>query len=115
MSWMIYGSYGYTGRLITQLAVERGHQPTLAGRNEAKLKAQAQELGLPWSVVDLADAQGLRGALSTTTAVLHCAGPFSSTFQPMLDACLETGVHYLDITGEIGVLESAARQGVGPV
>jgi short subunit dehydrogenase-like uncharacterized protein len=35
--------------------------------------------------------------------VLHCAGPFSATSKPMLDACLETKTHYLDITGEIDV------------
>ncbi len=36
----------------------------------------------------------------------HCAGPFSATAAPMVDACLATGTHYLDITGEIDVFES---------
>jgi short subunit dehydrogenase-like uncharacterized protein len=43
--------------------------------------------------------------------VLHCAGPFSATAAPMIDACLATGAHYLDITGEIDVFELAARHG----
>ena len=38
------------------------------------------------------------------------SSPFSTTSRPMIDACLERGAHYLDITGEIGVLESAARR-----
>ena len=33
MSWMIYGAYGYTGRLAVELALARGHRPTLAGRD----------------------------------------------------------------------------------
>ena len=42
------------------------------------------------------------------TVVLNCAGPFVHTFKPMADACLRTGVHYLDITGEIPVYEGLA-------
>ena len=41
--------------------------------------------------------------------VLHCAGPFSRTAAPMLEACLERKVHYLDITGEIDVFELCHR------
>jgi len=40
--------------------------------------------------------------------VLHCAGPFSHTAKPVIDACLLTHTHYLDITGEIAVFEMAA-------
>jgi short subunit dehydrogenase-like uncharacterized protein len=35
--------------------------------------------------------------------VLHCAGPFSATAEPMMEACIEAACHYLDITGEIDV------------
>ncbi len=35
----------------------------------------------------------------------HCAGPFSATAGPMARACVNAGVHYLDITGEIDVFE----------
>jgi short subunit dehydrogenase-like uncharacterized protein len=43
--------------------------------------------------------------------VLHCAGPFEDTWRPMVDACLRNRVHYLDITGEITVLEALAARG----
>ena len=42
--------------------------------------------------------------------VLHCAGPFSATARPMIEACLATRACYLDITGEIDVIELAATQ-----
>jgi short subunit dehydrogenase-like uncharacterized protein len=48
-------------------------------------------------------------ALSAMTAVLHCAGPFAHTARVMAEACLRRGVHYLDVTGEIGVFEMMAR------
>src|SRR5581483_1447538 len=37
---------------------------------------------------------------------LHCAGPFSATSAPMVDACLQARAHYLDITGEVEVFEA---------
>jgi short subunit dehydrogenase-like uncharacterized protein len=60
-------------------------------------------LGFESRVFGLEDAaKNLEGI----AAVLHCAGPFSATARPMLDACLAAGAHYLDITGEIAVFEA---------
>jgi short subunit dehydrogenase-like uncharacterized protein len=58
-------------------------------------------------VLALDDAEALASALRQVRAVLHCAGPFSRTAQPMFQACLAAGAHYLDITGEIDVFEAA--------
>ena len=44
--WLVYGAYGYTGKLVAQEAVRRGHSPVLAGRNAARVEALAQELQL---------------------------------------------------------------------
>jgi short subunit dehydrogenase-like uncharacterized protein len=46
-------------------------------------------------------------SLQEVAAVLHCAGPFSRTARSMMQACLASHVHYLDITGEIDVFELA--------
>ena len=109
---LIYGATGYTGRLVTAEAVRMGVRPVLAGRDPRKLAALEETFGLETRVVGLDDAGGLAAALEDVTVVLHCAGPFSRTWRPMFDACLETGTHYLDITGEIEVLEAlAARDG----
>ncbi|HEV2147665.1 MAG TPA: saccharopine dehydrogenase NADP-binding domain-containing protein [Longimicrobiaceae bacterium] len=108
--FLLYGSYGYTGRLIAERALERGLRPVLAGRSEATLRAQADALGLPWRVVALDDPAALDRALADIPAVVHAAGPFSRTARPMAEACLRTGTHYLDITGEIAVFESLAAR-----
>jgi short subunit dehydrogenase-like uncharacterized protein len=113
MSWMIYGAYGYTGRLAVELALARGHRPTLAGRDPEKVEALAKAHDLPWRAVGLAEEAALAEAVAGMDAVLHCAGPFSETFKPMAQACMAGKTHYLDITGEIGVLEAAARMGPG--
>lgn len=110
MELLIYGSYGYTGELIVQEALARGLKPILAGRREAALRAQAQPLGLAWRTADLS-AAALDAALQGVAVVLHCAGPFSRTAKPMIEACIRNKAAYLDITGEIGVFELAAHFG----
>ena len=104
---MLYGVSGYTGRLIAREAVSRGMQPVLAGRDAAKIQPLAGELSCDCRVFGLDSAAEIAAALEGMAAVLHCAGPFRATAEPMLEACLAAGVHYLDITGEIEVIESA--------
>src|SRR6266566_5832116 len=47
------------------------------------------------------------GALGDVDILLNCAGPFATTSGPMVDACLASRTHYLDITGEIDVFVAA--------
>lgn len=111
--WLLYGAYGYTGRLLAREAVARGHRPVLAGRRKAPLGQLARELAgesggatpLEVRVFSLDDPTVLREGLRGADAVVHAAGPFVHTAGPMLRACLEAGVHYLDITGEVPVFE----------
>jgi short subunit dehydrogenase-like uncharacterized protein len=103
--WMLYGATGYTGLLLAEEAVHRGHRPLLAGRSADKLKPLAERLGLDYFAVSLDDADALARALSGVDLVLHAAGPFSLTSAPMIRACLAAGTHYLDLTGEIPVFE----------
>lgn len=110
MDFLVYGANGYTGRLIAHEARARGLRPTLAGRNAAEVGALARELGMEHRVVSLDDPAALDTAMKGHGAVIHCAGPFSSTAQPMVDACLRQGAHYLDINGAIGVFEALAAR-----
>ncbi|MFB6098873.1 MAG: trans-acting enoyl reductase family protein [Salinibacter sp.] len=103
MSLLLYGAYGYTGRLIAQEAAERPLPLVLAGRDPAPLGDLGTRLGLPTRSVSLEEPDQLRAVLDEVTAVLHCAGPFVHTGSPMVEACLDTGTHYLDLTGEMEV------------
>ncbi len=105
-TWMLYGANGYTGELIAERAVAEGLKPVLAGRNKAAIERLAARLGLESRVFDLADADAVARNLEGMALVLHTAGPFSATSEPMVTACLRARVHYLDITGEISVFEA---------
>lgn len=108
--WLLYGANGYTGQLIAREARQRGLQPILAGRNDDGVAAIAAETGFDSLVFELEDAVAVNRALRGISVVLHCAGPFSATSQAMIEACLENGCHYLDITGEISVFANAHKQ-----
>lgn len=107
---LVYGAYGYTGKLIVEEALRAGLRPTIAGRDANKIREMSRDLGLPGIVLSLDDSVELQRALEPMDVVLHCAGPFHRTSKPMADACLATGTHYLDITGEIEVFEALAAR-----
>ena len=106
---LIYGATGYTGRLTAGRARAKGLTPVLAGRDAGRVQALAAELGFEGRAFALTDTRALHDALRDMACVLHMAGPFSRTSAPMLEACLEMGVHYVDITGEIQVFEQCAK------
>ncbi len=108
--WMIYGANGYTGTLVAREAKAQGLAPILAGRNRKAVKTLADELGFDHRIFDLRDAVAAGAGLAGISAVAHCAGPFSATSQPMIDACVANHCHYLDITGEIDVFVDAQNR-----
>ena len=107
---MIYGATGYTGKLTTRLAKAHGLDPIVAGRNLAKLRAVAEPLGFAYRLVRLDIQPWLEQALREVSVVLNLAGPFCRTAGPLVEACLRTGTHYLDVTGELPVFVSLHRR-----
>ena len=108
--WMIYGANGYAGHLVAAEARRRGLHPVLAGRRAGAVEKLAAELDLTARVFDLDDARATASALADMKVVANCAGPFAATSAQMIDGCLTSRTHYLDITGEIDVFLAAQRR-----
>lgn len=108
MSLLIYGANGYTGELIARRAADKQLPIVVAGRSGGPIAALATALSCPARVFSLADEDALRAALAGVRTVLNCAGPFARTAAPLLRACLASGAHYLDISGELDVMEMLA-------
>jgi short subunit dehydrogenase-like uncharacterized protein len=106
---LLYGAAGYTGTLIARQAKRAGLPLVLAGRNERKLRPLATELGLELRVATVGDPSSWDRALDGISAVLNAAGPFRDTAPSVIAACLQKGVHYLDVSGEAAVIEAASR------
>ena len=106
---LIYGANGYTGRLILGRLNEYNLTAKIAGRNAAEIGELATHYDLPFGIVELTEKDKLLNLLQDIMVVLHVAGPFKYTAKPMIEACIESGTHYLDITGEIEVFEMAKQ------
>jgi len=105
MSILVYGANGYTGRLVVKAAAEQNIPIIVAGRKADAIQALAETNGLTYKVFGLDDKNQLKSALSGVKLILNCAGPFPRTAPQLVEVCLEMGIHYLDITGEIAMFE----------
>lgn len=102
---VVYGSTGFTGGLIARELKRAGARVLIAGRDRGKLEGLSEELGgVPFVAVSLDDPVGLREMLEGCSVVAACAGPFTLHGEPLVEAAVETGTHYLDTTGEQGFM-----------
>lgn len=105
---LVYGANGYTGQLICEEAARKHLEPVLAGRRAETIAPIAGKYGWEYRIFSLDTPELIADNLSDISVVLHAAGPFVFTAKNMMEACLQTGTHYLDITGEMEVFAMAA-------
>ncbi len=108
-SFLLYGSNGYTGELIARYASQYDLQPILAGRRKEIIEPMATKFGFPYRIFDVNDTAALHAALREVKVVMNAAGPFQFTARQMIEGCLQTGTHYLDINGDIAMFEMMKR------
>jgi short subunit dehydrogenase-like uncharacterized protein len=105
---VVYGATGYSGRLIVEHAASRGLKPIIAGRDRNGMMSMAAAYDLDWRVAGIDDPEALRSVTASGSVLLNAARPFAATSAALIDACIATGTHYLDITGQPDVIEAAA-------
>ncbi len=104
---VVYGATGHTGRFIVEELLRRGRKPLLSGRDGKRLAEMAERWpGVEWRAATIDDADALDEALRGAAAVINAAGPFLDTAQPLIEAALRAGIHYLDTSAE----QRAAQQ-----
>lgn len=108
-SFLLYGANGYTGELTARYANEYQLTPILAGRRKEVIEPLANKLNLSYRIFDVNDTEALIAALKEVKVVVNAAGPFQFTAKQIIEACLQTGTHYLDINGDIAIFEMIKR------
>jgi short subunit dehydrogenase-like uncharacterized protein len=105
---VVFGATGVTGRQVAAYLAERtageGTRWAAAGRDPAKLERVLGDVGVtaPETVVaDLSDPDSLAAMASRARVVLNLCGPYTLYGQPVIEACVANGAHYVDLTGEI--------------
>jgi len=104
---LLYGASGYTGGLVARAAAP-SLPLVLAGRDASRLSALGAELARPVRSASVDSPAALRKALEGVAVVVNAAGPFSKTATGIVQACIDAGVHYLDISGEVDSIEAVS-------
>jgi short subunit dehydrogenase-like uncharacterized protein len=102
---VVYGASGYTGRLVCEYLREFNVPFIAAGRDKARI-AEALETVPGIGTVDheIVEVEHAVGPLSElfdgASVVCNMVGPFATYGHEVVEACLATGCHYVDTTGE---------------
>ena len=101
---IVYGSTGFTGRLVAEYLGARDHGVTwaMAGRSLSKLEAVRDELGLdvPLITANADDPASIRAMAERAKVVLTTVGPYQLYGEPLVAACAASGTAYVDLCGE---------------
>lgn len=103
---VLFGATGFTGQLTADYLAKHapdGLKWALAGRNQAKLEAVRDKLGLPDLELlraDSTDPASLADVAARTRVVITTVGPYLQYGEPLVAACADAGTDYVDLTGE---------------
>lgn len=116
---VLFGATGVTGVYVIEELhrASEGLRWGVAGRSDAKvrqaLRTAAQNLELaedaldkvPVIVADVADEDSLLAMARRTRLVLNTVGPYRFYGRQVVKACVESGTHHIDVSGEPQYLE----------
>jgi short subunit dehydrogenase-like uncharacterized protein len=115
----LYGANGYTGKLILEELNKQGFKPLLLGRNKKAIEALAVSHALDFDVCAASEIEPILKKNKSIKLLINAAGPFIETAKYIAQSCINQGIHYLDVAGEIAVFkqlleldEAAKKQGV---
>ena len=102
---VVYGASGYTGRLICEYLREFNVPFIAAGRDKARIAEVLDKVpGIDTVAHEIVEVEHqvapLTELLSGARVVCNTVGPFAQHGGEVVEACIATGCHYLDTTGE---------------
>ena len=102
---VVYGASGYTGRLICEHLRHYGIPFVAAGRNAEKIaEVMSAVPGIDTADYEVVgvdnDVDALTELFTGRKVVCNVVGPFERFGDPVVQAALNAGVHYIDTTGE---------------
>ncbi|HEV2536050.1 MAG TPA: DUF5938 domain-containing protein [Streptosporangiaceae bacterium] len=102
---VVYGASGYTGRLVCEYLREYNVPFIAAGRDKARIAEAMDKVPgidtIEHDIVEVShDVETLSELFDGAKVVLNTVGPFAQYGREVVEACISTGCHYLDTTGE---------------
>ncbi|MFT0848946.1 saccharopine dehydrogenase NADP-binding domain-containing protein [Actinomycetaceae bacterium L2_0104] len=109
MRVMVYGT-GRMAAAITASLLEQDAQVLVAGRDGGAVAALERQFGVSGLVAEVGD-RAIDRALAECFCLVNAAGPFHSTAPALMDKCVRSGAHYVDVSNEHGILDCALHYG----
>ncbi|CBY35347.1 unnamed protein product [Oikopleura dioica] len=106
---VILGATGFTGQWVVKYfntVAGNEYSWAIAGRNMSKLEEIAAGTTAKCVQVDISSVDTIERAVRDAKLVLNCTGPYRLLGEPVVKACVENGVDYLDISGEPEFIEA---------
>jgi short subunit dehydrogenase-like uncharacterized protein len=102
---IVYGASGYTGRLVCEYLREYNVPFVAAGRDKARIQEAMDKVPgidtVEHEIIEVAhDVEPLTELFDGGQVVLNTVGPFAQYGREVVEACIASGCHYLDTTGE---------------
>ena len=110
---VVWGATGVAGRFVAEYLIEQYAPEDLSlavgGRSPERLGEVVDDLtdrsdawdDVPVVVGDATDAESLRAMARDTRVVCTTVGPYTTYGTPLVEACIEAGADYCDLTGEV--------------
>lgn len=114
---VIFGASGYTGKFTIYEAVKvlSGLKWGVAGRSKEKVESALSEMckkagtdlsKIPIIIADVKNEKSLLEMASQAKIIINCCGPFRHFGEPVVKACVESGTHHIDVSGEPEYMET---------
>ena len=114
---VVFGATGYTGQLVCKYLLSHPEQRpwAVAGRSASRLAALKNNLSLPETVgvleAETSDYASLTRMTAQAKALVNIVGPYRPfKASQVVRACVETGTHYVDLSGETGFNSDVIEQ-----
>lgn len=106
---VVFGATSLTGRHVAAYLAQRASELgglcwAAAARDGAKAKRVLAAEGVDPAetiVAEVGDPSSLRAMASRAIVVLNLVGPYMLYGESVIEACVDAGCHYVDLTGEI--------------
>lgn len=119
---VIFGATGFVGRyaienLVSSIDQDEGDiRWAVAGRDEDRIRQTLRSLSgkvgknihsVDVIIADVDDGESIRAMTGRAKVVVNCVGPYRKWGNIVLESCIETGTHHVDVSGEPQFLEGA--------
>lgn len=108
---VVFGATSFVGQILTRYLAEYFSTQqeqlrwAIAGRSQQKLQEVKKGLGalgesLPILIADASNQAELNALCAQTRVVVSTVGPYALYGEPLIQACVNNGTDYCDLTGE---------------